>query len=111
MEKRSTVEEGEEAGENDEEKTTGHNYGDRRGNEGVDWFEFICFGRGYSRHFEDPGVKRKYCDLFQRLLEEEEKGFVLRLRVERVISVGKRETRRKVRCVSQRFERVFGEKR
>lgn len=76
MEKRSTVEEGEETGENDEEKTTGQNYGDRRGNEGVDWFEFICFGRGYSRHFEDPGVKRKYCDLFQIFLEEEEKGFV-----------------------------------
>lgn len=44
------------------------------------------------------GVERKYCDWFQRLLEEQEKGFVLRLRVERVISLGKSETRRKVRC-------------
>lgn len=69
MEKRSTVEEGEETGENDDDKTTGQNYGDRRGYKGVDWCEIICFGRGY-RHFEDRGVMRKYCDWFQRLLEE-----------------------------------------
>lgn len=49
----STEEEGEETGENDEKKTTGQNYGDRRGNEGVDWFDSV---RG-CRHFEDREVK------------------------------------------------------